>query len=179
MTIFLPLVNESSRKYPQQTTSGLVTLLFCLILLTSATTLVFTMARTSQAEQRIIGNEYHAESLRQACEAGLHYGFAWIRQYKLEWYLTNEGQYKLDIPLPTDNLGIDKNIRLKINAVSDNINSAFFQLQAQAGYTTATTTSNHYKVRQFVYYTANATPQNTTNTIASVIAVPGTWYDFN
>ena len=78
MTVFSQQINMPTTA-PRQAQAGMATLLFCMIMLASATTLIFTMTRTSLSEQRITGNAYRIETLRQACEAGLDYGQAWLR----------------------------------------------------------------------------------------------------
>jgi Tfp pilus assembly protein PilX len=170
--------------HPQsQTASGLATLMFCFILLTSATTLIFTLARTSLAEQRIVGNEYHAEILRQACEAGLEYGLHWLRQHTPVWQMDSNGQHIASAPLPADNLGLHGHIRVQIDYLSQDINSPFIQIHAQtwrlSNDTNEDTGTTLCSMVQYVHYLADNTPGNVTGSVAQVISVPGTWHDYD
>ena len=154
--------------------SGLATLLFCMILLAAATTLIFTLTRTSLAEQRIMGNEYRIETLRQACEAGLNYGVAWLRLQEPAWQTDGSGQYSLTAPLPADNLGQQDDIHIQVGYLSKDIDSPFILVQAQASHD-----SNHdsrYTMRQFVHYSIINGHSN--NPTTQVIIVPGTWHDY-
>lgn len=152
--------------------SGLATLFFCLILLASATSLIFTVSRTSLAEQRIMNNEYRSETLRQACEAGLDYGLAWLRQHELDWQLDSTGQHSMFIPLPPDHLGLDNSIQVLVSIKTSDISSVFFQLQAQA----SQESNSLYRMGLFVHYRRMNGAGN--NFSAQVVTVPGTWHDY-
>jgi len=161
-------------KHRQQSANGLATLLFCMILLASATTLIFTMTRTSLAEQRIMGNEYRIETLRQACEAGLDYGHIWLRLNEPIWQTESNGQHTFSLPLSADNLGLSDTIHIQINYLSSDINSPFIQIHAQA----SQNNDRHYHMRQFIHYTVINSHANETGFMAQVITVPGTWHDY-
>jgi len=148
---------------------GLATLLFCMILLSSATTLVFTLARTSLAEHRIMANEYRSETRHLACETGLEYARAWLLNNEPAWQIDTDGHYTLSVPLPTDLLQQNSGIRVQIRYRRQDLNSPFIQIQVQAS------RDNHalYNIAQFVHYQ----PGNQNNTLARVLVVPGTWHD--
>jgi len=161
----------------RQSARGLVTLLFCMILLTSATSLIFTLTRTSLAEQRIITNEYRAETLRQDCEAGLDYARVWLSRHSLIWEINAGGGYIHSLVIPANLLARPEAVELRVDYLSQDTGSPFIQIQAQASWNETGISNSLYRVRQFVHYTAINGSASAGGTIARIESVPGTWDD--
>lgn len=66
------------RPHPSARQSGVMTLLFSLLLLVGAGILAFSAGRTSVVEQRIANNEHQSIEAQQTAQAGLDYALAWL-----------------------------------------------------------------------------------------------------
>jgi len=112
----------------------MATLLFSGILLGAATTLVFTLARTGLAEQRITANVRHHETMRQAGDAGLDFARDWLRSNAPVWQTTATGQQTTTIPIPDNNLGQNPAVTIGIDALRQDATSDYILLDVQAWY---------------------------------------------
>ena len=161
----------------QRTVRGMATLLFCMILLASATTLIFTLTRTSLAEQAIITNEYRAETLRQECEAGLDYARGWLSRHQPLWHPDSGGGYIHSLALPADIQARPESVELHVDYLSHDMQSPFIRIRVQAGWIDTATGSRPYSMGQFVHYTAINGPAGSIGVIARIESVPGSWND--
>lgn len=155
---------------------GMATLLFCTILLGAATTLVFTLARTGLAEQRITTNIHRHENMRQAGDAGLAFAMAWLRGNTPDWQPTAAGPLMTVIPVPDDNLGQDAGLVIHIAASRQGATTTFILLDVQAWYPDSNflLDTNRYRVRQYI----NVSVINQLPYDARITPLPGTWHDF-
>jgi hypothetical protein len=156
--------------------NGMATLLFCAILLGAATTLVFTLARTGLAEQRIMSNTRQHEQLRQAGNAALTFACAWLRGHTPIWQPTATGPLTTTIPLPDDNLGQAGGMALSIDGRRKAMTSAYILLTVQAWRPASdpSVTVNRYRVAMYVH-DGGMDPLSHESRITPL---PGTWHDF-
>lgn len=156
--------------------AGMVTLLFCAILLGAATTLVFTLARTGLAEQRIMANTRQHEQLRQAADAALTFARAWLRDHVPVWQATAAGPLTATIRLPDDNLGQPADLAIRVDGRRSTMTSAYILLTAQAWRPAGDPLPgvNSYRVAMYVHI-SNV---NAHGHMARVTPLPGTWHDF-
>ena len=156
--------------------NGMATLLFCAILLGAATTLVFTLARSSIAEQRIISNIHSHEHMRQAGDAGLAFAIAWLRVNAPAWQPVAAGLQTTTIPLPGDKLGQVPKLAISINGLRQDSATAYILLDVQAWYPDSDLLhdANRYRIHQYVHISI------IDNSVyrARIIPLAGTWHDF-
>lgn len=157
---------------------GLATLLFSLIILSSATLLIFTMAHTSLAELRLTGNEYQAEKITQACESGTVYGLAWLRLNEPSWETNENGLHTLEIPLPTDNLGHGSDTQIFINITRATVESSYIEIHSQASMMNSGHIPVKCNISQFIRYIIINESDKASNAYAKIITVAGTWHDY-
>jgi len=155
---------------------GLATLLFCAILLGAATTLVFTLARTGLAEQRISSNIHRHEYMRQGGDAGLAYAIAWLRTHAPVWQQTATGLQTTTIAIPGDNLGQDPALTIQIDGLRLGSATAYALLEVQAWYPDSDPLINANRYREWLYVHINVIDHLAY--AARITPLPGTWHDF-
>lgn len=176
MMPFSPL-SETGPATRQRPACGMATLLFCMILLASATALIFTLTRTSLAEQAIITNEYRAETLRQECEAGLDYARSWLSRHQPVWQPDSGGGFIHSLVLPTAIQARPESIELQVDYLSHDTQSPFIRIRVQAGWIDTAIGGRPYRMGQFVHYTMINGPASSAGPIARIESVPGSWND--
>jgi len=156
------------------------TLLFSTILLTAATLLVFTLARSGLAQQRIFQNSLLSEKLQQTSEAALAVAINHLRQLNIVWQSSSDGTFTYALVFVGDQLGQDPSIHSQILYTRIDASTPYIEIMARSIYPNKNPSLNdsEYTVRTMIHYTIINTVGSQTGYQALVVPVPGTWHDF-